>query len=372
MRPTWLYLGGVVGVLAVTGGVFLVAHTRTASAEAEGTRRSNEEALGPPVRIATATRSPSVRRIDLQGEARAFASVTLYAKLSGYLKSIRVDKGDHVREGQIIGVIESPEVDRQYDAAVADAHVKRANAKRAEALSAPGVVSKSEADIQKGAAEVADAQVSSLATQKSYETLRAPFSGTVTARFADPGALVQNATNAQTSALPLVTVSQVERLRVYVYVDQRDASEVSVGDAAEVRLPGRAVTRKGRVTRRSDELDLRTRTMLVEVDLDNRDGAIVPGSFVDVSLTLKATPLVQVPVEALIMRGKDAFTPVVESEHVHIRPLVIADLDGKTARLSSGLREGEVVALNLGQNVPDGSRVRPTQATQPGANGPGK
>src|SRR5207245_11421658 len=141
----------------VAGAVALVARWRAAVAEVEGARGAGGLAAGPPVRPATATRSPSVRKIELSGEARPFASVTLYAKISGYLKSIRVDKGDHVKEGQIIGVIQSPEIDRQYDAALADAHVKRANAGRALALAPAGVVSKSEADVQTGAAEVAEA-----------------------------------------------------------------------------------------------------------------------------------------------------------------------------------------------------------------------
>ena len=359
-KPTLVYVLGAVGVVLALAGVLVVMSSRSAEAERETRSRTAELARGPRVRVTRAVTSPPVRKLELQGEARPFLSVTLYAKVSGYLKAIRVDKGDKVKANQLVAVIESPEIDRQYDAARADANYKRANAKRAAALAAPGVVSAAEADSQVGQAEVAEAQLATLAQQKSYETLRAPFAGTVTARYADPGALVQAATGAQTGALPLVTIATPERLRIYVYVDQQWASLVRVGDVAEVRLPDRGDVRiDGRVARRADELDPRTRTMLVEVDVDNRDGRIVPGSFVTVTLSLAMPPEVQVPVEALVMRGKQAFVPVVEGEVVRFRPVVVSDDDGVTVRVASGLRAGEAVALNLGDDVADGARVQP-------------
>lgn len=359
-RPTLIYVLGAVGVVLALGGVLLVMSSRSAEAERETKTRQAQLARGPRVHLARAVPSPPVRRIELQGEARPFSSVTLYAKVSGYLKQIRVDKGDKVKADQVVAVIESPEIDRQYDAARADANYKRANARRAAALAAPGVVSAAEAESQVGQAEVAEAQLATLAQQKSYEILRAPFAGTVTARYADPGALVQAATGAQTGALPLVTISTPERLRVYVYVDQKWAPFVRVGDVAEVRLPDRAdVEIDGRVARRADELDPRTRTMLVEVDVDNRDGRIVPGSFVTVGLSFATPPEVQVPVEALVMRGKQAFVPVVADDVVRFRPVVVSDDDGTTVRVADGLRAGELVALNLGDRVADGARVQP-------------
>jgi len=282
-RTKWVYIVGVVGVIAAILGVVLIATSRKAAADREGKERTDEVAKGPRVRVARAQMSPPVRKLELQGEARPFAQATLYAKVSGYLKEMRVDKGDVVKPNQIIAVIEAPEIDRQYEAAQADANYKKANARRAAELAKPGVVSVAEAETQVGVAQVAAAQVATLAQQKSYEVLRAPFAGTVTARYADPGALVQAATGAQTGALPVVTISTPERLRVYVYVPQRDAGYVKVGDKTEVTMPDRGDIRiEGRVARRSSELDPKTRMMLVEIDLDNRDGKIVAGSFVTV------------------------------------------------------------------------------------------
>ncbi|HZS37236.1 MAG TPA: efflux RND transporter periplasmic adaptor subunit [Polyangia bacterium] len=362
-RRTALYVAGLAAVLAAIGGVVMFANARGSAAEKESQAREAQVKAGPRVRVVAAAPARTERRIELQGEARPFASVTLYAKLSGYLKEIRVDKGDRVQAGQVLAVIESPELDRQYDAAVADAAYKRANAKRAAALATPGVVSAREAELTSSQALMADAQVAALATQKSYETLRAPFTGTVIARFADPGALVQNATNAQTSALPVVTISQGERLRVYVYVDQRDAFYVHKGDGAEVTTPDRpGLPIKGTVTRLASELDPKTRTMLVEIDLDNRDGRIVPGSFVLVALVIATPPSVEVPVEALVLRGKQPFVAVVSAEQrVTYKPVVLVGDDGASARVAKGLAAGERVALNLGENVVDGDLVQPVE-----------
>ena len=369
------YVGGIVIVLVVIAGVLTMKSSKSASASTEREARTETVDQGPRVRLTQAKASAPLRRIELQGEARPFLSVTLYAKVSGYLKDIRVDKGDKVKLNQVMGTIESPELDRQYDAAMADANYKKANARRAVALAAPGVVSATEADTQEGVAQVAVATLASLAQQKSYETLRAPFDGTVTARYADPGALVQAATGASTGALPLVTISTPERLRVYVYVDQRQAGSVRIGDPAFVSLSDRGDAHiEGHVARLSSELDPHTRMMLVEVDVDNKDGAIVPGSFVTVTLSLKAPPEIEIPVEALVMHGKNAFVPVIEGDTVHYKKVLVSDDDGTTVRLHQGLRAGENVALNLSDNVADGARVQPILPEPPasGRNASGK
>ena len=369
------YVGGVVIVLLVIAGVLMMRISKNASASTERQSRTETVDQGPRVRLTQAKASAPIRRIELQGEARPFLSVTIYAKVSGYLKDIRVDKGDKVKLNQVMGTIESPELDRQYDAAMADANYKKANAKRAVALAAPGVVSATEADTQTGVAQVAEATLASLAQQKSYEVLRAPFNGTVTARYADPGALVQAATGASTGALPLVTISTPERLRVYVYVDQRQAGSVRIGDAALVSLSDRGDAHiEGRVARLSSELDPHTRMMLVEIDVDNKDGAIVPGSFVTVTLSLATPPEIEIPVEALVMHGKNAFVPVVENDIVHYKKVRVSDDDGTTVRIHEGLKAGENIALNLSDNVADGARVQSILPTPPvgGRNASGK
>jgi len=362
-KPVVLYALGVCAVVLALVAVAAFVVSRKAALASERSARELDLQSGPRVQVTTARRSPAQRTVELQGEARPFATVTLYAKVSGYLRDVRVDKGDDVKANEVLGVIESPELDRQYDAAVADARYKRANADRARALEKPGIVSAQDADVLVGQAQVAEATLQAMATQKSYETLRAPFDGKVTARFADPGALVQNAANAQTGALPVVTVSQTRRLRVFVYVDQRDAAVVQPGDAAEVVVPGSGLKIDAEVSRVSDELDPRSRTMLVEVDVDNEQGRIVAGSFVDVRLQLSARPLVEVPASAVSQRDHRSVVALVRDGHVHYQPVTVAEHDGETVRIAQGLDEGATVALNLVQ-VEDGSPVQPVPTEQ--------
>src|SRR5262249_54726336 len=155
-----------------------------------------------------------------------------------------------------------------------------------------------------------------LATQRGYRIIRAPFDGLVTARFADPGTLIQSAANGQSGAVPIVTVSKSDRLRVYVYLDQSSAAFVHAGDLAEIRAPGRpGLTRKAPVARTAGQLAPRTRTMLTEIDVDDADGAIVPGSFVQVTLETRRPPSLEVPAEALVMRNEKPHVAVVDAAH---------------------------------------------------------
>ena len=119
-RTKWVYVVGIVGVIAALLGVAVIATARKAAADREGKERTDEVAKGPRVRVARAQLSPPVRKLELQGEARPYASATLYAKVSGYLKEMRVDKGDVVKPNQIVAVIQAPEIDRQYEAALAE------------------------------------------------------------------------------------------------------------------------------------------------------------------------------------------------------------------------------------------------------------
>jgi RND family efflux transporter MFP subunit len=350
-----------VGVLVATviGVVGLGTH-RASQAHTEASARVEEQSRGVRVRVAKATTSPAVRRLTLQGEARAFAQVTLYAKVSGYLKAVSVDKGDKVKAGQVLATIEAPELDKQIAAASSDAKNKRVNAKRFEALAPSNMVSAQEVEAAQAGAAVAEANEAALSTQGGYRVLRAPFAGIVTARYADPGALIQSATSGQTGALPIVSVANPDRLRIYVYLDQAAATYIRVGDTADVKLPERpGFSRKATVTRAAGQLDTKTRTMLTEIDVDNKDSAILPGAFVTVALEYKVTPLAQMPVEALVVKGDKTLAAVVDDQNkVHYRPVVVADDDGTTVRLVSGVKAGERVALNLGGGVDDGAPVQ--------------
>ena len=370
-RSGLVYLIGIAAVAATVVGVVALGKHRNAEARDEARARAAEVALGPRVRVATVKQAPGIRHLALQGEARPFFEVTLYAKVAGFLADLKVDKGDHVKKNQLIATVTAPELDAQFTAAVADARNKRVNAKRLSALAPSGVVSAQELELGQANADVADATQAAIATQRGYRVIRAPFDGVITARFADPGTLIQSAANAQSGAVPIVSVSKGDQLRVYVYVDQSSAPFVKAGDSATVTVPERpGWSRKAKVARTSGALSPKTRTMLTEVDITNDDHVIVPGSYVQVTLDVQVPPLVEIPAEALTTRADKPQVPTVDDQHhIHYKPVVVADDDGQTVRLASGLSPGERVALDLGGAAQDGSPVQVVEAKPPA---PGK
>lgn len=338
-----LYITGVVLIALSAVAVVVLFMNRKISLADEAKARAAAVSAGTSVRVVSARRAPGERTVTLTGEALPYAMVTLYAKVSGYLKDIRVDKGDRVAAGDVIATIEAVELDRQYDSAAVDAVDKRRDAVRENTLVSQNLISQQDADHAEAAARESEANALALKTEKDYETLTAPFAGTVTARFADPGALLQSAANSQTTALPLVTLSRTDKLRVYIYLDQKDAAFVRIGDRAEISDASRpeVVLPAASITRISGQLDQVTRTLLAELDVDNKQGLLLAGSFVRVQLKFKTTPSIEIPAEALLMKGDKAYVAVVtEGNKVHFRPVVVADSDGKTVRIGSGVLEG--------------------------------
>jgi RND family efflux transporter MFP subunit len=353
------YLFGAVVVVAAAAALYYFWHGReTALAQEQKARTAVAEA-GPAITVATSKMGPSVRKLSLLGEALPYKSATLYAKVSGYLTKISVDKGDHVKEGQFIAEINSPELDHQYSSAVADLDNKRKLAKRARELADQHFFSEQAAEDAETNVRLAEQQVAGLQTIAQYKTLRAPFAGVITARYADPGALVTNATANQTAALPLVTVTDSSHLRVTVYVDQSEAPNVHSGTPAEI-VDAANPERKGlgKVARVSGELDPRTRTQLTEVDLDNSKGEFIPGSFVNVNLLIPAKSYVEVPASALVMREGKRMVAVVDGDsHITLQPVAVQGTDGKVIRIESGLDENVRVALSVPNTVTNGSKI---------------
>jgi membrane fusion protein, multidrug efflux system len=348
-------------LLAAVAAYVNLSNKRELNLQTEAQAREAALSAGPRVQFITAARGPSEKRIELVGEAKPYAQVTLYAKVSGYLREIKVDIGDRVTKDQVLAAIESPELDRQYEAALADAKNKEVEAKRYLDLLPKKAVSTESAEDRATAAMVAKKNVAALEAQKGYKIIRAPLAGTITARFVDPGALIQNAGNSQAAATPVVTVSQVDRLKVYAYADQKAAGDIRVGDRAYIWDSTRAEKKVlATLSRSSVQLNGRTRTLLLEFDVDNRQGVFIPGSFVQVDLTSHAPARVELPVEALNFRNNQPFAVVlVQDNRVNLRPLVIEGSDGKMVKLQSGVEVGEKVALNAGADLFDGDIVQP-------------
>ncbi|MBI3568060.1 MAG: efflux RND transporter periplasmic adaptor subunit [Gemmatimonadetes bacterium] len=360
---------GVALVVIAAAATFFVSSRNTAAAKDERSAREREVGSGPLVRTAEVTPSAASRAISVLGEVHPYAAVTLYAKVSGYLASVSVDKGDHVKQGQVLAVVESPETDAAWSAAKAEADQREVTASRIRQLLAKKLVSPQESDQANADAAVAKERLSSLTQQREFEKLRAPFDGTVTARFADPGALMQNAANSQTSALPVVTVSDVSRLRLYAYLDQPDAVAVRTGLAATITSDEKPdLHLVAHVARTAGELDAKTRKLLVELDVDNRNGELLAGSFVHVQFDLPSKVLPELPVEALVVRQSKTQVPVLAADStVHFKDVSVVYNDGKRIRVSSGVSAGETVVLNVGDSVAEGARVRPAKTATAGA-----
>jgi len=360
----WLYIAGVIVVLVAGAMAFLLFTRQRTHVEAASKQLTTEGEKGPSVQIATAHKVAGSDTLRLIGEARPFQSAIVYAKVSGYMRSISVDKGDLVRANQVMAVIDSPEIDKQYQAAVADAHNKELIANRAATLVKKEMISQQDADQSAADAAVSKANLEQIGELKSYEQLRAPFSGTVTARYSDPGALIQNAATSQTSALPLVEISETSRLRIYVYVDQAHAAYVHKGDTVTIfdqANPGLKLT--ARVTRTSGEIDPKTRTLLVEIDVDNARNRILAGSFVQVEVKIQTPRYLEIPSDALIVRAGQTFVAVVTPDNtVKFTEVAVAEQTGESARLLTGLNEGERVARSLGERVPEGAKIQPVGA----------
>jgi membrane fusion protein, multidrug efflux system len=348
----------LVGAGATAAALILSQRSNVA---AERATLESDLSKGPRVEVTTALPGPREREIRLFSDVRPYQEVTLYGKVSGYLKTIAVDKGDLVKKDQFIAEIASPETDAQYASATADLANKKVLAERNDQLYQLGAVSRETAEQADTNYKLAQATLAQLETLRSYERLIAPFDGRVTARFTDVGALVQNAMTSQTSALPVVTISDTTHLRVDAYVQQQDAPYVHAGDMADVvdaANPTRKIT--ARVSRTSGELDPRTRTLLVEIDVQNPKDFFVGGSFAYVTLHLQVPPAPEVPLNSLVLRDNKEYIAVPDDKDiVHFRPVQVESTDGNIVRLASGLAAGEKVVVNIPDEVADGSRIQP-------------
>ena len=190
---------------------------------------------------------------------------------------------------------------------MSDLEHKRRNLARSQELLAKGNTTQVSMLQFETDARVAEANVKGLETMKGYQTLRAPFAGRVTARYVDPGALITNAQTNYVSALPIMTISDDSRLRVYCYVQQQDVPFINVGDTADIIDASNPERRmKAKVSRMTGELETRTRTMQIEINIDNTEGFLVAGSFANVTLHIPIKSYPQIPVSGLMVRATTA------------------------------------------------------------------
>lgn len=298
------------------------------------------------------------RTVSLPGDVRPFRQVTLYAKVSGYLRDINVDKGDKVAPGQVLAVVQSPETDSQEKSIAAGQADKASVASRYHALVGSGVVSQQDMDKANADLQTANADLARVHALKDYEMIRAPFAGVVTARYVDVGALLAAATGSTGNVQPLVDVADINTVRIYIYVAQNEAPYVHQGDAVRItRDAQNPLDVRARITRISRALDPRTRTMLAEIDIDNRKNLFFPGVFVNVALDVTLPAGIVIPADAVVLREGIPQVAVIQNGVAHFRNVRVGDNDGRMVHVYDGLQPGDVVGLHLGDDVWDGSPV---------------
>jgi membrane fusion protein, multidrug efflux system len=296
-----------------------------------------------------------------------FIETPVYAKVSGYLKSIKVDKGDRVRKGQLLAVLESPELDKQVADAKAYYWLWQVTDRRNEYLVAKEVISQQDADNSHATMLQALASYQQLLAMQAYEVVRAPFDGMITVRYVDPGNLVPQSTDSSNN-FPIVAIASLSPLRVYASVPQSVAPFIKDQEPASVSVAEYSDrSYAGTVTRHPDALDPATRTMLVEVDLPNKDLSLYPGMYATVHIDANVeNSALLVPDDALIFHRDDVFVPVVRSGVLHLQKVTLGRDDGINVEAVGDLHRGDLVAMNVGQSARDGEAVQPVTADDAG------
>ncbi len=341
----------------------------------------------PVVTVVEPERRLSVQTITLPASVEAIEKATLYAKVSGYVQWIRVDKGDRAKKGEVLAQLEVPEVEKEYqsaEAAVAesqaeyeraqtDANLKQVTYQRTQGVrdSEPTVVSLQEVDVARAASETAagntrlakarldkaHAELGKLQVLTEFAKVTAPFDGVVTERFVDPGALIQAGVNS--SGSPVVAVARIDQVRVYISVPEVDVSQVARGIAANVRLdalPGMQLTEK--VKRFADAIDPQSRTMKTEIDLPNPNHRILPGMFGTVTLELSTDPHAVFLPDQSIRQDSAGKKYVFAVENGNVRKIAIqTGQDDGTVTQVFGLGGEQAIVLSGAENLREGSRV---------------
>lgn len=377
-------LSAVAAAIVLSAGYTFIS-MKKATNEAALARETENFANAPPlVEVVEVVATAPTQSLALPGSVAAWNSSTIYARVDGYVASWSADLGDHVTKGQVLAVLDTPDLDARLVAALAKVKAdesvlaeRRSEADFARSTyqrwadSPKGVVSDQEREAKKAAndnaiAKLTEAQaqlgldqadVDRFTTLVNFKKVTAPYDGTITERHVDIGNLVTAGSNANTT--PLYRIQQDQPVRVFVDVPQAVAADVKQDTPAEIRC--QAIVNRtfaGKVSRTSNQIEQRARTLRVEVDLPNEDRALVPGMYVDVSFAVATKGLLQVPVAALVFRSSGAEVGVVdEKNRIAFHKVAIAQDHGTTVELSSGVSPGDRVALNVNSEIADGDLV---------------
>src|SRR5580700_2837998 len=367
-RGSWI---GMVVVAAIVAGVVIFGVVARRGSEHSLAKETAASAI-PSVNVVYPAPSTLASEIALPGNTQAFTDAPIYSRTSGYLKSWYFDIGAHVKKGQLMATIETPELDQQLQVAQADLKSAQANldlanttSTRYQNLLKTNSVSKQETDVavsdaaaKKAAVDASMANVRRLEQLQSFEKVYAPFDGIVTARNTDIGRLISAGQN--TTPQELFHLAAIGKLRVYVSVPEGYSTAIKDGGKATLTLdeyPGR--TFEGTITRNSNAIDQSTRTLNVEVDVDNPKGELLPGAYVFVHFKVPQNVAnLMVPSNTLLFRSEGLRVGVVRDGRVQLVPVKIGRDAGATVEIASGLTPNDAVILDPSDSLTSGQEVQ--------------
>ncbi|HTU51849.1 MAG TPA: efflux RND transporter periplasmic adaptor subunit [Acidobacteriaceae bacterium] len=391
----------VVVILLAVGAIWFGLSRRGSEPANAATSRNDASAAA----VATVELRPAVSSITVPGVFQAYQDVLIHAKVSGYIKQIFVDIGDRVHSGQVLAILEVPELNAQVDAAQAavmrdksEIQRTRHDVSRAVAIHAaqhaeyarlgtaasklPGLVAQQElddkqaqdlssaaqVDAAKSAYAAAQAKMTEdLATLEHYKALqaysyvRAPFDGVITYRYADTGALIAAGTDESSNAMPIVRLAQSGLLRLRMPVPESDADYMKIGGPAVVRVQATGETINTKIVRFTRSMDRSTRTMLTEVDIPNPDLHLAPGMYADTTFPLQSVrQAMMVPIDAIVEGDQPYVLVVDDTNHVVKAPVVLGIQGPNFYQIDSGVKVGDRVIVGNQSDYQPGQLVTPS------------
>ncbi len=370
-----LTVAGIVVLALILGGVLtLVARSRNAKALA----RETEQNAIPNVTVVHPLREKADEDLALPSTLQPFQESPIYARTNGYLLKWTRDIGSKIAKGELLARIDTPEIDQELMQAratrqqiAAQMQLAQTSAQRWQNLRTSDAVSQQEADTQVSGFEqakanlaAAEANVRRLEQMESFKNVYAPFSGVLTRRNVDVGALI----NAGAGGRELFVIAQVDPIRVFVNVPQAYASAIRVGMLADIELqeiPGKRF--QGKVTRTAEAIDPGTRTLLTQVEVPNKGGQLLPGSYAQVRFRVNvAVPKLTVPVNTMLFRAEGTRVAVVDPNGtVKLRPITIGRDYGAAIQVLGGLAQTDQVVVNPADSLEDGQKVNVAATSTP-------
>ena len=373
----WLALAiaAIAIVALLVSGIWSRVKARTAL------RAETAQVALTAVSVVSPKPTASAQEIILPGNVQPFITSPIYSRTNGYLRKWYFDIGAHVKQGQLLAIIDTPEVDQQLEQSLSNLNTAKANLALAEitknryqGLLTKNAVAQQDADnavgtynANKAIVEASQANVKQLQALQSFERIYAPFDGVITARNTDIGDLI-NSGSSGTAKTDLFHISQPNKLRVYVNVPEEYSQGTKVGMTADLNLtefPGRKF--QGKLVRTAEAINLTTRTLLIEIEVDNPTGTLLSGSYAEVHLKIpgQASTLL-LPVNALLFRSEGLRAGVVKDGKVVLTAVTPGHDFGNQIEIVSGLKPDDQVIINPPDSIVSGQQVQIVQATLPG------